>query len=142
MELNSPLTSKSWFALWNYLRKSPTLDALRQRLDQLFVVYPFKPASSYIAFLWSTSAHWALCCYNWDITLGYQATSLQEGIHSSMKSRLRKQKVAVQNVLSFFREVMLKSKFNMECNSDRATLKSVPHRRGTANHIRITQFWI
>ena len=40
-----------------------------------------------------------------------------------MKSRLRKRKLAVQNVVSFFREVMFTRKINMECNSDRATLK-------------------
>ena len=117
------MTSKSWFALWNYLRKSPTLGELRQRLDRLLLVYPSKSAVSYIAFLWSTSAHWALCCYNWDLTLGYQAISLQEGIHSSMKSRLKKQRVAAHEVVSFFREVMLKRKFNMEYNSDRSALK-------------------
>ena len=117
------MISKSWFALWNYLRKSPTLGELRQRLDRLLLVYPSKSAVSYIAFLWSTSAHWALCCYNWDLTLGYQAISLQEGIHSSMKSRFKKQRGAAHEVVSFFREVMLKRKFNMEYNSDRSALK-------------------
>lgn len=99
------------------------MGALRQRLDDLLLVYPSKSAESYIAFLWSTSSHWALCCFNWDLTLGYQATSLQEGVHSSMKSRLKNQKIAVHEVVQFFRDVMLKRKFNMECNSDRVTIR-------------------
>jgi hypothetical protein len=125
VDMKSPLTSKSWLVLWNYLRKSPTLDALRQRLDKLKVIYPSKSAVSYIEFFWSTSAHWALCCYNWDLTLGYQATSLQEGVHSSMKIRLKKQKVALHEVVTFFREVMMKRKFTSDCNSDRMPLKKL-----------------
>lgn len=121
--MSGPLTSKSWFVLWHCLRKSPTLGALRQRLDKLLVIYPSKSAASYIAFLWSIAATWAICCFNWELTLGYQATPLQEGIHSSMKSRLRGQRVPLHEVVLFFREIMLKRKFNKECNSNRVTLK-------------------
>lgn len=125
--MNSPLTSKSWYVLWKYLRESPTLGDLRQRLDRLQIIYPSKSAVSYIAFLWSTSAHWALCCFNWDLTLGYQATSLQEGIHSSMKNRLRNQKIGVHEVVHFFRDVMCNRKFNRESNTERSTLKQLYH---------------
>jgi hypothetical protein len=40
-----------------------------------------------------------------------------------MKSRLRKQRIPVHEVVLFFREVMLKRKFNLECNSYRVTLR-------------------
>ena len=59
------------------------------------------------------------------MTLGYQATSLQEGIHSSMKKRLKNQKISLHEVVTFFREVMSKRKFNMECKTDRSTLKKL-----------------
>ena len=45
------LTSRSWFALWTYLRKSPTLGAERLKLDKLNLIYPSKSATSYIEFL-------------------------------------------------------------------------------------------
>lgn len=61
--------------------------------------------------------------FNWDLTLGYQATSLQEGIHSSMKNHLKKQRIAVHEIVQFFRDAIMKRKFNMECNSDRVAIK-------------------
>ena len=115
-DMSSQLTSKSWFDLWQYLRKSPTLGVLRQRLDKLLIIYPSKSAASYIALLWSIAATWTICCFNWELILGYRATTLQQGIHSSMKSRLHRQRIPVHEVVLFFREVMF---FNMECNSNR-----------------------
>ena len=43
--MSSQLTSKSWFDLWHYLRKSPTLGVLRQRLDKLLIIHPSKSAA-------------------------------------------------------------------------------------------------
>ena len=42
-----------------------------------------------------------------------------------MKKRLKNKRVLVHEVVTFFREVMLKRKFNMECNTDRSTLKKL-----------------
>ena len=108
--ITKPLSGVSWYKLWMYLRESPTLTILRDRLDEINIMYP--SAVTYTDFLWRTSSTWALCSIGWSLNLGLQATSYQEGLHSTMKSMLSGKFVQLHRVVNFFREVTANRSYN------------------------------
>ena len=101
--MKKPLNGVSWYKLWMYLRESPTLTILRDRLDEIYIIYP--SAATDTDFLWRTSSTWALCSIGWSLNLGLQATTYQEGLHSTMKSMLSGKFVQLHQIVYFFREI-------------------------------------
>jgi hypothetical protein len=105
-ELECESIFRSWYRISTWLRPSETMCILKERIDKISLVYTLPRAKSYLDFLYSTASTWAVCCFNWSFTLGYQSTAMQEGIHWSLKSRLCKKKVELHKVIDFFRDVM------------------------------------
>jgi hypothetical protein len=81
-DLGKALTFRSWYRIWSWLRLSPTMPVLKSRMEELLQVYTSPSARTYIDFLLSIAVTWAVCCFNWAFTLGYQSTAMHVGRHS------------------------------------------------------------
>jgi hypothetical protein len=98
------IPDKKWFALWSFIKNGPTLIEVRARLDAVIKYYP--TSAEYVSFLWQNVRTWAKCCSTWHQTYDLHSSALSENLHHSWKSRLGKQLIAIQEVPSFFRQVM------------------------------------
>jgi len=98
------IPDKKWFVLWSYIKNGPTLIEVRARLDAVVKYYP--TSAEYVSFLWQNVRTWAKCCSTWHQTYDLHSSALSENLHHSWKSRLGKQLIVLQEVPSFFRQVM------------------------------------
>jgi hypothetical protein len=94
----------TWNKMWKYLRTAPTIAHVRSRLNEVQMLFP--GAKTYIKFLWDNVATWAACASEWQLTFGFQASSMQEGIFSALKSALRNKTLPAHLVPKFIREKM------------------------------------
>ena len=85
---NGSWTDFDWYKLWSTLRNSPTVQVAKSRLHKLQ-----KLGLGYSQFLERNIALWLKVFFTWEFTLGYEASALQENIHSSMKRALGKCKI-------------------------------------------------
>ena len=131
-DLENTITFRFWYRIWTWLRLSETMCILKERIDKIALVYTSPPAQSYLEFLFSTAPQWAVCCFNWSFTLGYQSTAMQEGIHWSLKARLCKKKVELHKIVDFFRDVMSTRRLTRERLSHADTLSQLHVRAATS----------
>lgn len=134
-DLKTVLTFRSWYRIWTWLRESPTMSILRERMDKILEVYTSQSARTYLDFLFSIAVTWAICCFNWTYTLGMQSTQRQEGIHWTLKARLLNKKVDLHKVPQFFREVMQTRYLTRERKSSMSdTLLQMHQRAATSGY--------
>ena len=98
------------------MRKSPTLPIVKQRLDIVKVCYP--KSADYCDFLWSIVRHWAVCCFSWELTFGFQSSSVQENIHSGMKKMLGGNSLMLHEMPDFVLKLFDKRNLNIERKLD------------------------
>ena len=85
---NGSWTDFDWYKLWSTLRNSQTLQVAKSRLHKLESL-----GLKYSQFLERNISLWLKVFFIWEFTLGYEASALQENIHSSMKRALGKCKI-------------------------------------------------
>jgi len=111
----------SWQQIWKWLRNGSDLTVVRARLDELASCYP--TSQSYVEFLWNTRDCWAKCVVTWQMTFGYLATSMHEGIHSSWKICLKQIRLRLAQVPAFLRQSMKSRRINRAVKDARPGVK-------------------
>jgi hypothetical protein len=90
-------TDIDWYQLWKLLRNSNSFMEASARLDLLKDL-----GLSYSEWLRRNMQLWLRASFTWELTFGYEASSLQENIFSTMKRLLEGETILIHQVTIFY----------------------------------------